>query len=257
MRQKRRGFNKGPGSPGLPTSCPAPRHAGTLPARPRAPERGRRSAPGFGSGSQPLALRPQGPRPDPRPPPQRLLLGAQVREALSLARLGWAPARRLRAGPSLARNHEWQSPAGRGSGGGGGGGGLAGQKQHFGGPGGRALRGRHHHHGPRASTPVRAAAVHRAGPAAPSLSTVVAFRDWPAPRDAWPLSAPIGPASPEGVGPGRPAWRPPSGAGGAVVGGDRRDPGLGALERLGTARLLRKGPEPGGVSSSDGFYSLG
>lgn len=39
--------------------------------------------------------------------------------------------------------------------------------------------------------------------------------------------------------------------------GDRQDPGLGTLESLGTARLLRKGSEPGGVSSSDGFYPLG
>lgn len=130
--------------------------------------------------------------PAPRPPPQRLLLGAQVCETLSLARLGWLPALCLRAGPSLARQHEWQSPAGWGSDGSGGGGRLAGQKQYFGGPSGRALRGCHHHHSLRVSSRVPASAAERPSPAAPSISTVVASRDWPVTRDSQPISAPIG-----------------------------------------------------------------
>lgn len=46
------------------------------------------------------------------------------------------------------------------------------------------------------------------------------------------------------------AIRERRGRGGA---GDLRGPGLAALEDLGTAWLLRKGPEPGEVSSSDEF----
>lgn len=131
----------------VPTSCPAPRRAALAsdpPGRGRPSERCpiQTQAPGLGPGFG-SDLRP-GP---PRPPAQRLLLGTQVCEALSLSRQGWPPALRLRAGPSLARQHERHIPAARGSGGGGGGG-LAGQKQHFRGPGRRALRGRHHHHGP-------------------------------------------------------------------------------------------------------------
>ena len=69
-------------------------------------------------------------------PPQRLLFRAKVREALSLARLGQNRARPLRAGPLLARHHDRQSPACRGSGDSSG---LAGQKEYFRGPGGQAL----------------------------------------------------------------------------------------------------------------------
>lgn len=81
----------------------------------------------------------------PDSPPQRLLLRAQVREALPLASLR-CPAR---LGPCCprARHHEWQRPAARG--------GLTRYEQYFGGRRGRARRRCHHHHGQEASTPAR------------------------------------------------------------------------------------------------------
>lgn len=95
-----------------------------------------------------------------------------------------------------------------------------------------------------------------AGPAAPSLSTVVALRDWPALCDARPLSAPTGPRYARGAGPERPAWRPLSRAGGkgdvgwgAGRGGGREPlgagaPGGGAGREAGDSPgPVRKGPK--------------
>lgn len=163
--------------PALPR--PALRRATLAPDR---PDTGARTLQAVSAAPGPCPAFDFGPQsPGPSPPPQRLLFGAQVREALSLARLGRTPAGPLRAGSLLARHHDRQSPASRGSGGSSG---LAGQQQYFRGPGGRALRGCNHHHGRSVSTPVRAAAAQWAGPAGPSLSTIVALLDWPGPRDA-------------------------------------------------------------------------
>lgn len=129
-------------------------------------------------------------------------------EALSLARLGWLPALCLRAGPSLARQHQWQSPAGRGSDSSGGGGRLAGQKQYFGGPGSRALRGCHHHHDLRVSTQCVPPPPSGLAPPRPAF-----LRSWPLvigrchvtrSRFRRPLVRP----ALLGAGPGCPAWRP-------------------------------------------------
>ena len=186
-----------------------------------------------------------------------------MREALSFARLGRPPAHRLRAGPSLARQHDRQSPACRGSGGcgggGGGGGGLAGQKQNFGCPGGRALRGCHHHHGRSVSTRVRTPAAQRAGSAAPSLSTIVALLDWPAPSDAGLFRRPL--VRPIRRGWGQGVQRGVCGAGhfssGWPVGVARRWVRAPEGQVWGSTVLVRKGPEPGGVSSINGISPLG
>lgn len=164
LRLDRESTARRPGRPWTPASAADP----VSPALPP-----RQSRPG-----------PRTPTRGPRPPPQRLLLRAQVRQALSLARLWRPPTRRLRTGHFLGRHHKRHSAASGSSGGSGGG--LAGQKQYFGGPRGRTRRRCYHHHGQRLDYS-RVPRHHRrpaASSAAPGLSRVVAVRDWLAPRDA-------------------------------------------------------------------------